>query len=147
MQHTTPVNYSPAKIAGTVIATFVLVVLAVFLSVSSAGHQAFAVTSAEKQAEAQEALAALNSMQETLDRLSAEYGEALMAQEEAEANCAAAEQRIGELNEEIADTQKQLGDHARDMYRTGGVTFLDMLLGANSFEEFATSLDMANRNL
>ena len=102
-------------------------------------------TAAEKQAEAEQALANLNAMQETLDRLSAEYGEALAAQEEAEGNRDAAEARLKEINEQIDDLQGRLGERAREMYRSGGVSFVEMLLGASSFEEFATSWDMLNK--
>ena len=102
-------------------------------------------TAAEKQAEAEEALANLNAMQETLDRLSAEYGEALAAQEEAEQNRDAAEARLKEINEQIKNLQSRLGDRAREMYRNGSSTFVEMLLGAASFEEFATSWDVLNK--
>ena len=115
------------------------------IALIAAPSSAYAVTAAEKQAEAEEALANLNAMQDTLDRLSAEYGEALAAQEEAEQARDAAKARIEEISEEIDYLQDCLGERAREMYRNGGVSFLDMILGANTFEDFATSLDMANR--
>ncbi|MBQ9003221.1 MAG: C40 family peptidase [Eggerthellaceae bacterium] len=102
-------------------------------------------TAAEKQAEAEAALSNLNAMQETLDRLSAEYGEALAAQEEAEANRDAAEAKLDELNGQISDLQDRLGERAREMYRSGSIPFVEILLGARSFEEFATSWDMLNK--
>ena len=120
-------------------ATIIAALIAVMLVMPT---QAFAVTAAEKQAEAEEALAQLNAMQETLDQLSAEYGEAVMAQEAAEASRDAAAQRIEEISGEIAQLQEYLGSRAREMYRSGSTTFLDILLGANSFEEFATSWDL-----
>lgn len=108
-------------------------------------HEAYAETAAEKQAEAEEALANLNAMQDTLDRLSAEYGEALAAQQEAEAARDAAQARIDEITAEIAELQDRLGTRARQMYRSGTTSFLEVLLGANSFEDFATSLDLLNK--
>ena len=60
-----------------------------------------------KQAEAEAALANLNAMQETLDRLSAEYGEALAAQEDAEAQVESAKKRIAEIQKEIEDVLAQ----------------------------------------
>ena len=48
---------------------------------------AHAVTAAEKQAEAEAALASLNAMQEQLDQASADYGQALSEQQEAEEMC------------------------------------------------------------
>ena len=122
-----------------------LVVAAAFgFSLSSAGS-AYGVTAAEKQAEAQEALNNLNAMQETLDILSAEYGEAVMAQEAAEEARDAAQARIVEINGELESVQKRLNERARDMYRSGTASFVEMLLGAESFEEFATSLDLLSK--
>ena len=109
--------------------------------------RAYGVTAAEMQAEAEAALANLNAMQETLDRLSAEYGEALAAQEEAESNRDAAEARMAEINGQIDVLQDRLGERAREMYRSGNVSFVEILLGARSFEEFATSWDMLNKHL
>lgn len=129
-----------------VISAFVALCAAIALCVSlSAPSQAYAETAAEKQAEAEEALANLNAMQDTLDRLSAEYGEALAAQEAAEQARDAAEARINEITDEIAGLQGRLGERAREMYRSGGVSFIEILLGARSFEDFATSLDMLNK--
>ena len=142
MQHTTPTISSTLKKAGAALTALLFVVAVV--AIVSAPRSAFAVTAVEKQAEAEEALANLNAMQETLDRLSAEYGEALAAQEAAEASRDEAEKRINELNVQIADVQERLGERAREMYRSGGVSFLEILLGASSFEEFATTYDAVN---
>ena len=143
MQHTTPTISSTLKKAGAALTALLFV--AAVVAIVSAPRSAFAVTAAEKQAEAEEALANLNAMQETLDRLSAEYGEALAAQEAAEASRDEAEKRINELNVQIADVQERLGERAREMYRSGGVSFLEILLGASSFEEFATTYDAVNK--
>ena len=102
-------------------------------------------TAAQKQAEAEEVLANLNAMQETLDRLSAEYGEAMAEKEDAESKRDEAEERLGEINDQIGTIQGKLSERARDMYRTGNLSFLEILFGARSFEEFATSLDMFNK--
>lgn len=101
-------------------------------------------TASEKQAEAQAALASLNSMQSTLNRTSVVYDEALAAQREAEAKRDEAQARIDEANGQIADLQTRLGSRARSMYRTGGRSFLDLLLGATTFQEFSTGWDMLN---
>ena len=79
MQHTTPhVSLHIKQIA--IIALAAVLVLALCPGFGSVSTQAHAVTAAEKQAEAEEALANLNAMQETLDRLSQDYGDALAAQ-------------------------------------------------------------------
>lgn len=101
-------------------------------------------TAGEKQAEAQAALASLNSMQSTLDQAAVVYDEALAAQQDAEAKRDEAQARIDEANGQIADLQDRLGSRARSMYRTGGSSFLDLLLGATTFQEFSTGWDMLN---
>ena len=67
------------------------------------------------------------------------------AQEAAEEACETARVRIEEISAEIDDLQGRLGERAREMYRSGGVSFLEILLGATSFEDFATSWDMLNK--
>ena len=103
---------------------------------------AHAVTAAEKQAEAEAALASLNAMQEQLDQASADYGQALSEQQEAEDSRDAAQTRIDELNGQISEMQEHLGDRARTMYRSGSSSMLDLLLGSTSFQAFATNWDM-----
>lgn len=97
------------------------------------------------QAQAQAALEKLNGMQEVLDRTAAEYGEAIMAQANAEAARDAAQARIEELEAQITDVQGDLSDRARTMYRTGAGTMVDFLLGAESFEQLATNWSILTR--
>ena len=103
---------------------------------------AYAVTSAEKYAEADAIMQRVDAMQTELNQAQAEYDDAMSeheiakdAMEEAQARKEAAEKRIAEL-------QKRLGERASSMYKNGSSTFLDVLLGASSFEEFLTSWDM-----
>ena len=102
-------------------------------------------TAADKQAEAQTALATLNSLQDNLHVASNNYVEALDAVDTAQASMEEAQGRIDELDAQIADLQGRLGDRASSMYRNGGLTFLDLLFGAASFEEFATSWDLLEK--
>lgn len=106
---------------------------------------AYADKVADKQAEAQSALAQLNAMQEQLDRASANYGEALAAQEAAEVQRDGASVRIEELSGEIDSIQSRLNERARSMYRGGPTSFLDLLLGSASFSEFASNWDLLSR--
>ncbi|WP_281654814.1 NlpC/P60 family protein [Eggerthella sinensis] len=101
-------------------------------------------SASEKQAEAQAALASLNSMQSTLDQAAIVYDEALAAQQDAEAKRDEAQARIEEATGQIADLQDRLGSRARSMYRAGGSSFLDLLLGATTFQEFSTGWDLLN---
>lgn len=137
MQHSATQTRAKGALAGFLAAT-----LAASLMIPSL---AFAEpTSAEKQAEASAALASLNSMQEKLDQASANYGTALQEQQEAEQNRDAAQARIDEANDQISDLQDRLGTRARSMYRTGSSSIVDLLLGATSFEAFATNWDLLN---
>ena len=149
MQHSTQVCSLFKSKSHAFARTFVVaaaLIAAIACSGLSAVETAYAApTAAEKQAEAESVLANLNSMQETLDRLSVEYGEAIAAQEQAEANRDAAEARLKEINEQITDLRDRLNDRAREMYRNGSISYLDILLGAGTFEDFATSWDLLNR--
>ncbi|MDR2196505.1 MAG: peptidoglycan DD-metalloendopeptidase family protein [Coriobacteriales bacterium] len=108
-------------------------------------QQAFAATSAEKQAEADAMVKKLDELQTQLDGVRTQYTDAtqahenaLLLMEEARQEGEAAEARITEL-------QERLNARATQMYRNGTVTYLDVLFGAGSFAEFVTSWDMMNR--
>lgn len=113
--------------------------------VASGPAMAFAVpTAAEKQAEADAALASLNNMQQSLDEASANYNQCLIEQEEAQAKMDDAQERIDKQTALIKEYQGKLGTRARNMYRTGSNTFLDVLLGSATFEEFVSNWDVLN---
>ena len=149
MQHSTQERFysrSVSRVLAEVFGVIVALAFALALCCLSGADYAYAApTAAEKQAEAESVLANLSSMQETLDRLSVEYGEAVAAQEQAEANRDAANARLNEINEQITDLRDRLNSRAREMYRNGSVSYLDILLGAGTFEDFATSWDLLNK--
>lgn len=99
-------------------------------------------TLSSKQAEAQAALDKLNEMQGKLDAASNNYAEAEEARQEAQARVQQAQEQIEQETNKIAEYQGELATRARSMYRTGGNTFLDVLLGASTFQEFATNWNM-----
>ncbi len=105
---------------------------------------AHAVTAAEKQAEAAAVLDNINAMQEKLDIASADYYTALDAQAAAQEKMDEAQARIDEANDEISDLQDKLSTRARSMYRTGALSFIDLLLGATTFQAFTTNWDILN---
>lgn len=124
-----------------VIAALMAVVLLVGLMVPTVSAYA-EPTSAEKRAEAQQVLEQLEDMQVKLDEASNNYYAALDAQKEAETKVEEAKAKVEEKTKEIEGYQEQLGDRARDMYRSGSISFVDVILGASSFEEFATTWNM-----
>lgn len=115
-------------------------ILAVGLSVPAAN--AFAAPSDDKQAEAQTALQKLNQYQSELDQASANYEAAHQEQIDAQNRVDEAQKQIEEKTAQIEKDQQRLSDRARDMYRSGDTNFLDVILGASSFEQFATTWNM-----
>ena len=83
-------------------------------------------------------------MQEQLTIAGENYYKALDEHEAAVQAVADAQARIDEANAQIAELQDKLSKRARSMYRSGQTTALDVILGATTFEEFATSWDLLN---
>lgn len=110
----------------------------------STPEKSYAVTAAQKQAEANEALKKLDAMQEELDKASADYYTALDEQQEAQTKMDDAQSRIDETNEKIAEVQSQLATRVRSMYRTGSVSFIDLLLGSTSYRAFTSNWNFLN---
>lgn len=102
-------------------------------------------TSAEKQAEADSVRQQVISMQSELEQASNDYYAAIDEHDAALAAMEACQVRIDELRAQIGGLQGSLGTRARSMYRSGSVSFIDILLGSNSFEEFATNWELLNR--
>lgn len=93
---------------------------------------AWATTSADKFAEAD---AAHNRIIELQDELTLAVNDYYAALDEYDAAMAT----IDEANAKIAELQVSLSKRARGMYRGGGLSVFDLLLGATSFDEFATN--------
>lgn len=108
----------------------------------AAPSAAFADTAAEKQAEAEQAYASLCDMQQQLDIASNNYTASLFELESAEQRMEECEDQIEEKTTEIEGYQEKLSTRARSMYRSGGNTFMDVVLGASTFQEFASNMDM-----
>ena len=136
--------HSQVRATGALTATFALsAVLAAGCLVPAT--PAFAAIAAEKAAEAESALTQLSAMQETLEQKSSEYYQSLIDYQQAVEQRDATQERVDELSGEISDIQGRLGTRARDMYRNGSTSFIDLLLGAASFDEFTQNWDLLNR--
>lgn len=98
-------------------------------------------TSADKQAEAAAVRVKLDDMQARLSQASDDYYTALQEHDDAKAKMDAAQTKIDENNVRIAELQERLGGRARSMYRNGQTTFLDILLGSASFDDFLKNWD------
>ncbi len=98
-------------------------------------------TSADKQAEADAVRVKLDDMQAKLSQASDDYYTALEEHDIAKAKMDDAQTKIDENNVRIAELQERLGDRACSMYRNGQTTFLDILLGSASFDDFLKNWD------
>ncbi len=106
---------------------------------------AFAVTAAEKQAEADAVRNQLVGLQADLEAAEANYHVAVIEQQAAKDAMDAEQAKIDEAVGKIADLQDRLGIRARGMYRSGSSSFLDFLLGATSFTEFTQNWDILSQ--
>jgi cell wall-associated NlpC family hydrolase len=104
----------------------------------------FAVTSAEKQAEADEVRKKMEAWAMELDKASNEYYAALEVRDTALAAMEEAQIRIDEAENRATELQARLGSRATSMYKQGPLSYLDVLFGATSFTEFTTSWDLIN---
>ena len=137
----TEVNRCISKHPRTLATCVCAVACAVTLAVPAV---AFADDYATKQAEAEAAIQSLNNILAEVDAANEQYQAALAEQDEAEAKAEEAQATINEKTEEIEGYQEQLGTRARSMYRSGSSSFIDVLFGSTSFEDFATNLDLLN---
>ena len=101
-------------------------------------------TSADKQAEADAVRVKLDDMQSKLSKASDDYYTALEEHDVATQKMDEAQTKIDENNVRIAELQERLGGRARSMYRNGQTTFLDIVLGSASFDDFLKNWDSLN---
>lgn len=106
---------------------------------------AHAVTSAEKRAEVQAAKARLDSMTSQLEQTVAQFNAAQDAYDAAAAKVAECQVKIDEASAKISSLQGRLGNRATAMYREGATSYLDVLMGSNSFDDFASTWDMLDQ--
>ena len=105
---------------------------------------AYAVTSAEKQAEADAVAAQLNAWQVELDQALGAYYDAIAAHDEAIVLMDEAQGRIDGAQAIISSTQEKLAARAKSMYINGKLSFIEVLFGATSFVDFATRWELLN---
>jgi len=107
---------------------------------------AFAVpTAAQKQAEADAVRDQLIAMQLKLEKASNDYYAAIDEHDKAVEAKDAAQVRIDEISGKIGDVQDKLGTRARSMYRSGSISFLEVLFAARTFQEFTDNWNILNQ--
>ena len=102
-------------------------------------------TAAEKQAEADAMLQKLLQLNDELDAKTQEYFQAVDAHDAAVAKMDECQAKIDDNTERIKTLQGKLGARANNMYRDGQTTFLDVILGSNSFDDFMKNWDMLTK--
>lgn len=105
---------------------------------------AYAVTSAEKQAEADAMKRKLDEWLVQLEQYADDYYNAMDAHDRAVANMNAAQADIDAAVARQAELQAMLDRRARTMYKQGPLSFMDVIFGSKSFTEFTTSWDILN---
>lgn len=106
--------------------------------------QALAVSAAQKQAEVRAVKSQLDAMAEDVSAAGDRYHQAMDAYEDATARVEEAQATIAEMSERIVSLQDRLDVRATAMYRSGSTSYLDVLLGVTTFEDFATVWDTLN---
>ena len=114
--------------------------LAVTLFPASAG----AVTAAQKQSEVQSVSAQLDSLNYELSLAVDDYNKANRDHDRAVAEAEECQQRIEDAQAKINSLQTRIETRATSMYRSGSMTYLDVLMGVGSFDDFATVWDTLN---
>lgn len=125
--------------------TFVSILLITGTASLALPVSAYADTAAEKQAEADKVRQRISAMLEELEDAEDNYYLALAEQEEALAAAEEASKQVESLSEQISETQAILASRASSMYRSGSSSFLDLLLGASSFQEFVNNWALLTR--
>ncbi|MCL1847469.1 MAG: peptidoglycan DD-metalloendopeptidase family protein [Coriobacteriia bacterium] len=126
-------------------ALFLLALILAITLTPLAPTTAYPVTSAEKQAEADELMRQIDALQTEINDVTKRLEDATAAQNNALALMEDAKQREEAAAERTSELQRQLGDRVVEAYRNGSVSYLEVIFGAKSFTDFLISWDMINR--
>lgn len=118
--------------------------LAVTLVLALLPLQALGVTAAEKQAEVKRVYAQLSSLNDELSLAVDNYNLANLNHDRAVEEVEKCQQRIDDAQAKIDALQTRIETRATSMYRAGSTTYLDVLMGVSSFDDFATVWDTLN---
>ncbi len=119
-------------------------ILAAGLALTLSPVAAFGVTSQEKQAEVQSVGAQLDALNEELGLAVDDYNLANRNHDAAVAEVQECQNKINEAQAKIDSLQSHIETRAVSMYRSGSTSYLDVLMGSSSFDDFATVWDTLN---
>lgn len=100
-----------------------------------------------KQAEISEAQDNLNQIRAAAGASYAEYNDALARLNELDGKIEDTTAELDKAEGELAEAQSNLEERASQVYRSGNVGFLDVLVGVENFSDFSTRLDLWMRLL
>ena len=106
---------------------------------------AFAPAAHAEPTTSEEALAELTAQQEQLDKASTRYFAALEDYDDAVKQRDKAAKELKRIEARLKDAQARLGDRARELYRTGTGSWIDVLLGSSSFGDLTQNIELINR--
>jgi len=116
-----------------------MLVAALLVPVTSAG----AVPSkADKMAQARSVKNQIEALDHRVEVASEAYNEASSKHDALAAQRDKAAKRVAKAEKRIGTLQKHLGTRATGMYRTGQLGFIDVLMGAKSFDQLARTWDL-----
>ena len=111
-------------------------------TVAASGAPAPAANLADAQAKAAEARAKLDLMRKNLDSGMSAYNTAADSLASTKAEIASNNKQLAKVQASLKAGQHSLDAQAQFLYRTDGAGFVDVLLGAKTFEDFAARLSV-----
>jgi cell wall-associated NlpC family hydrolase len=119
--------------------------LALVFALATAAVPAHAAPLADKRADAARVKGEIDRLDDKMDIAVEDYNEAMVRTGELTAKVLDAKARLAGLGARIATLEGSLGVRVEAMYRTGPLGVLDVLLGAASFEDFATTWELLDQ--
>ena len=107
-------------------------------------NKALAVTAAEKKSEVQSVAAQLNALNSDLETAIDQYNRTQDDYANATAKVEECQAKIDEQQKKIDELQTHIQTRATSMYRSGAMSYMDVLLGTGTFGDFATTWDTLN---
>lgn len=128
----------------------IAVVLALFLSAETATVSAATLSDLNSRIKANQKKLEEGKDKETalasqVTALEQQLGQLENAISEGEANLVVLEQELVEAQEKVDTQNENLNARLRNMYKSGSIGFVDVLLDSGSFSEFLTNLDLVER--
>ncbi len=127
-----------AKLTGTRRHTIVAILAAVLLLFTTFPTNAYATSSSEVKAQADELMKQIDSIQSQISAAQTEYDDAMNAYNDATKAIDAAQDKIDSCEKIISANKEKIKSRAVSIYRNGELSMIDVLLGSTSFNEFCT---------